>query len=645
MEFGLGPKTIDLTLAPQVVQFEGFLNSGGPPRFISTNSLASVDLVEVKESERPSLSKDWLYLAQANVIPPSSTELVSKTPEEPRQKAAEDAKSWIDDAFQLEDKAKREAAIERIRAAMRSGNADEARAGVTAFVRLGTIEFDKAAFRPQVRALLASQDVPTRAAAASAFTMTGADADDFEHILALADDPAAEVREPLTGIIVRLTKGDLTGKPASDAILKLMNNLPRDSRSVAHAMWGVKFSPEIEARVLEFCREIQGASNSSVGYNFFYGALSTQANKSDASCRRLIELLAHQDTTNIAGRSAWGLQQGVAREQFPLVADAMVKVIEARSDGYLRNNALRCLRTYADARQAPLLKALLAKPGVTGEFKSGLQQLLAAIEKRPDSAPNQSSDEPLPSPTPEPSTPRLATSATEKAEIEVEWQGKWWPAAVLKKEGERTQIHYVGYGSEWDEWVNQERIRPLQSQTAAAETSTTGVTPQKAEETRVAQLVEKNRQAAHRRAQEDRQRYTFEELGEIEKLYQVANTKGKRTDEAKANLKQLLEKYDKANRTGCATLYLGQASEGTERLEYLTRAVEKFSDCYYLNGCQVGGYGRYVLALTLWDKGDRDKARALLAELKTTYKDATDHRGQPMSKIAEAVEKELAKQQ
>jgi beta-lactamase regulating signal transducer with metallopeptidase domain/nitrous oxidase accessory protein NosD len=648
MDFGLsGLKTIDLSLAPQVVQFEGFLDSGPPPRFISTNSLARVDLVEVKESERPSLSKDWLYLAQANVIPPSSTnQLVSKTPEELRQKAVEDAKAWIDDAFQLEDKAKREAAIERIRAAMRSGNADEARAGVTAFVRLAPIEFDKAAFRPEVRALLASQDRPTRAAAASAFTMTGADADDVERILALADDPAAEVREPLTGIIVRLTKGDLTGKPASDAILKLMNNLPRDSRSVAHAMWGVKFSPEIEARVLEFCREIQGASNSSVGYNFFYGALSTQANKSDASCRRLIELLAHQDTTNIAGRSAWGLQQGVAREQFPLVADAMVKLIEARSDGYLRNNALRCLRTYGDVRQAPPLKALLAKPGVTGEFKSELQQLLAAIEKRrPESAADQSSDKPLPSPTPQPPTPQLATTATEKAEIEVEWQGKWWPAAVLKKEAERTQIHYVGYGSEWDEWVNQERIRPLQSQTAAPEKSTTGVTPQKAEETRVAQLVEKNRQAARRRAQEDRQRYTFEELGEIEKLYQVANTKGKRTDEAKASLKQLLEKYDKANRTGCATLYLGQASEGTERLEYLTRAVEKFSDCYYLNGCQVGGYGRYVLALTLWDKGERDKARALLAELKTTYKDATDHRGEPMSKIAEAVEKELAKQQ
>src|SRR4030095_521877 len=103
-------------------------------------------------------------------------------------------------------------------------------------------------------------------------------------------------------------------------------NLPRDSRSVAHAMWGVKLSPEIEARVLEFTRDIDHASNSSVGYNFFYGSLSTPGNKSEAASKRRIELLAHQDTTNIAGRSAWGLQQGVDRAQFPLVADTMMKV-------------------------------------------------------------------------------------------------------------------------------------------------------------------------------------------------------------------------------------------------------------------------------------------------------------------------------
>lgn len=87
---------------------------------------------------------------------------------------------------------------------------------------------------------------------------------------------------------------------------------------------------------------------------------------------------------------------------------------------------------------------------------------------------------------------------------------------------------------------------------------------------------------------------------------------------------------------------MGQMREGKDRIDYLTRAVEKFSDCYYLNGCQVGGYGRYALALTLWESGEKDKARALLGELKTKYKDTIDHKGRPVDQIAEAAEMELA---
>lgn len=154
-------------------------------------------------------------------------------------------------------------------------------------------------------------------------------------------------------------------------------------------------------------------------------------------------------------------------------------------------------------------------------------------------------------------------------------------------------------------------------------------------------LREENKLNARKRAAEDRRTYKPDELAEIESLYQVAN-KNWRTDEARASLKKLLDKFDKANRTGCATLYMGQMSQGKERIDYLTRAVEKFSDCYYLDGCQVGGYGRFVLALTLWESGEKDKARTLLAELKKDFKNAIDHKGRPMSEIAEAAEKELA---
>jgi len=43
--------------------------------------------------------------------------------------------------------------------------------------------------------------------------------------------------------------------------------------------------------------------------------------------------------------------------------------------------------------------------------------------------------------------------------VKVEWHGKWWPASVLKVDGDKYYIHYTGYASSWDEWVGPSRIR------------------------------------------------------------------------------------------------------------------------------------------------------------------------------------------
>ncbi len=188
--------------------------------------------------------------------------------------------------------------------------------------------------------------------------------------------------------------------------------------------------------------------------------------------------------------------------------------------------------------------------------------------------------------------------------------------------------------AEEDAAALRERVAALEKRLSELESDT-------AKDRRLERLQKDNVEKARKRAAEDNKTYKAGELAEIESLYQVAN-KNWRTPEAKASLTKLLEKYDKSNRTGCATLYMGQMSTGQERLDYLNRAVDKFSDCYYLNGCQVGGYGRYVLALTLWESGDKEKAKALFAELKSKYKDAIDHKGRPMSQLAEAAEKELA---
>lgn len=174
---------------------------------------------------------------------------------------------------------------------------------------------------------------------------------------------------------------------------------------------------------------------------------------------------------------------------------------------------------------------------------------------------------------------------------------------------------------------------PTPAQTKPAE-------PDPAAKTRLEELRKQNQLRARERAALDRQHYQPAEIAEIEALYQVAN-KNWRSDEARASLKKLLDKFDKSNRTGCATLYMGQMSTGAERLEYLTRAVEKFSDCYYLDGCQVGGYGRLVLGVTLWENGEKDKARARFDEIRRDYAGAIGHRGDLITEMAEAARKKL----
>jgi len=48
-----------------------------------------------------------------------------------------------------------------------------------------------------------------------------------------------------------------------------------------------------------------------------------------------------------------------------------------------------------------------------------------------------------------------------KPDCEVEWQGTWWPAKLLKTQGGKYYIHYIGYDASWDEWVGKDRFRSL----------------------------------------------------------------------------------------------------------------------------------------------------------------------------------------
>ncbi|MFZ2655761.1 MAG: tetratricopeptide repeat protein [Victivallales bacterium] len=140
------------------------------------------------------------------------------------------------------------------------------------------------------------------------------------------------------------------------------------------------------------------------------------------------------------------------------------------------------------------------------------------------------------------------------------------------------------------------------------------------------------RERVKKRFEQDQATYTKEELMEVERLYQVAN-KEWNSPEAKVCLKALIEKYPKANRTGCALQYLGQMTSGEEKEKYLKQAIKDFSDCYYGSGVQVGAYAKFYLADYYQKNGKKDEASALYEEIRKDYPDAVNHKGKLLKDI------------
>ena len=146
-----------------------------------------------------------------------------------------------------------------------------------------------------------------------------------------------------------------------------------------------------------------------------------------------------------------------------------------------------------------------------------------------------------------------------------------------------------------------------------------------------AQQVAQARQAALRpkfdqKMAQDHQKYSQQELNEAESLYQAAN-KNWGTLEASNSLQKMIQKYPDIDRTGCAVLYVAQMSKGEDRARYLQDCIDKYNDCFYGDGVQVGVYARFLLAQDLQSSGEAAKAKALFNEIKSKYSDAVDHSG------------------
>jgi beta-lactamase regulating signal transducer with metallopeptidase domain len=135
------------------------------------------------------------------------------------------------------------------------------------------------------------------------------------------------------------------------------------------------------------------------------------------------------------------------------------------------------------------------------------------------------------------------------------------------------------------------------------------------------------RERFDRRCDLDQKKYTQEQLAEAENMYAAAESK-LRSPEFIESVNHMLQKFPGANRTGCLLLQLAQTTTGPESEKYFEDCIEKYNDCYFGDGVQVGAFARFWLANYYSKTGENEKAEALRKEIKDNYSDAIDHYGQ-----------------
>jgi DNA repair exonuclease SbcCD ATPase subunit len=135
------------------------------------------------------------------------------------------------------------------------------------------------------------------------------------------------------------------------------------------------------------------------------------------------------------------------------------------------------------------------------------------------------------------------------------------------------------------------------------------------------------RERFDRRRELDLKKYTREQLTEAENMYAAAESKWN-SPEYSESVKQMVQKFPDANRAGCLLLEFAQNTTEPDSEKCFKDCIEKYNDCYYGDGVQVGAFARFWLADYYSKTNENEKAAALYKEIKDNYSDAIDHNGQ-----------------
>jgi hypothetical protein len=137
------------------------------------------------------------------------------------------------------------------------------------------------------------------------------------------------------------------------------------------------------------------------------------------------------------------------------------------------------------------------------------------------------------------------------------------------------------------------------------------------------------RARARARIEEETERYSAADVANIEARYASAQVFSASVSgpERQQVLEDLIRRYPRSNRAGCARLQLAQLSKGPQREQYLRQAIAHDNDAWFENGVQVAALARALLAVHLAGLGQFDEAERLATELLMRFPGSVDQSG------------------
>ena len=158
---------------------------------------------------------------------------------------------------------------------------------------------------------------------------------------------------------------------------------------------------------------------------------------------------------------------------------------------------------------------------------------------------------------------------------------------------------------------------------------------QRAREEKLAALREKARQ----RLADDARWYGPEELRDIEDRYRAAHQPftPNLLPGSRPQLVELVEKYPRSTRSGCAALQVARSSSAEERERSLETVIQLHSDAWCEDGVQVGSLARALLAMHFVGLERYDEAERLVSDVALQFPGSVDTAGAPLDDLLPAL--------